>query len=63
MRFFDDTRTGFSEWDCYPKCLFLKDEDTVQQIKMDGWKSYIINTHLRVVNIVFLVKSIERPFF
>ena len=44
-------------------CLFVKDKDTVQKIEMDVGKSYIINTHLRVVNIVFLVKSIERPFF
>ena len=65
MTFFDgvDTRTGFSEWACYPKCLFLKDENTVQKIEMDVWKSYIINRHLRVVSIVFLVKSTERLFF
>ena len=44
MRFLDgvDTRTGFSEWDCYPKCLFLKDKNTVQKIEMD-----VINTHLQ----------------
>ena len=49
VRFLDgvDTRTGFSEWDCYPKCLFLKDKNTVQKIEMDVWKSYIINTHLQ----------------
>ena len=49
VRFLDgvDTRTGFSEWDCYPKCLFLKDKNTVQKIEMDVWKSYIISTHLQ----------------